>query len=170
MSEEVKKVKKKKKKSSFGRLMGLVSFGMAVYGAVTAVKKAMAHLTKRMEEDNEVCDRKRFVAFGGKREIDLEDVAVSEVEVNALLAETKINLSEIQFTEESVVTVRSAVASVVLQVPAMVRVELEASGPAHSVRNLIPTYEDETLPVLHVKAKCLASELKLLVKAEKADK
>lgn len=150
----------KKKKCPVKRMFRLVKFGLAVYGAITAMKKIVARLTCRLEEDNEIKERKRFLSAFKKREIDLEGESFEELEIYAAGSVTEVDLSEAVISGDVQVSVYSAVSKVFLKVPPMVRVELEQATGVYGFKNLVPAYETEEIPVVRINAKCLAGEIK----------
>lgn len=157
---------KEKKHSLIGCLFRLVTFAVAVYGAVTALARVMVRLANRLEEDNEGSEKKRFFTCLNTREIGLEDEEVSEMDVTAIAACVEVDLSEAVLSEETFVKVRTLGGSVVIKVPAMVRVDMEGKGVVCGFSNMVPNYEKESLPVVHVDAESVGACLKIKIAEE----
>ena len=94
MNQEGIVVVKEEKKSLFGRLFRLVMFGIAVYGTVAAVAKAMLRLANRLEEDNERSEKKRYLNFMNGRNIRFAGEKVSKVEINAVAGGVELDLTD----------------------------------------------------------------------------
>ena len=93
MREEGIVVVKEEKKSFLGKLFRLAMFAVAVYGAVTAAKKAMTRLSRRLEEENEGNEKKRFLTFLNGRTVSLADETVAEIEMNTVASGVELDLS-----------------------------------------------------------------------------
>ncbi|MBQ9767079.1 MAG: hypothetical protein IJW37_03140 [Lachnospiraceae bacterium] len=156
----------KKSKSLIGCLFRLAVFAATVYGAVTAAKKAMARLAVKLEAENEDSEKKRYLNFMNGRTVCPKDETVSAVEVNSMAAGVEVDLTEVELSENTVVTVRSLFSGVVIKVPSMVRVEVEDTDIVSGFMNLVPKYEAENLPVIHMKVQSLFSGVKVEMKAE----
>lgn len=161
MREEGIVVVKEEKRSFIGCLFRLITVAVAVYGAVTAAKQVMARLSKRLEEDNEGKEEKHFFTGLRAREICLQDEAVSAVDITTVAACVEVDLSEAELSEETFVKVRTMGGNVVIKVPAMVRVNMEGRGVVCGLSNMVPTYEDESLPVIYVDAESVGACLKI---------
>lgn len=155
-----------KEKSLLGKLFRLVMFAVAVYGAVTALAKVMVRLANRLEEDNEGNEKKRYLNFMNGRNIRFDGEKVLNVEVNAIASGVEIDLTEAEISEDTEVCVRALMSGVVVKVPPMVRVEVEDTDVLSGFMNLVPNYENENLPVLHVTVQSLLSGVKVEMKAE----
>lgn len=166
MREEGFVVVKEKKHCLLGCLFRLVTFAVAVYGTVTALAKIMKRLSRRLEEDNEGSESKRFFSCLTTREICLDDGEASYLDVTAVAACVELDLSEAILPEESFVKVHSLGGKVVIKVPAMTRVELEGKGVVCGFSNMVPGYEDESLPVIYVDAESLGACLKIKIAEE----
>lgn len=166
MREDGIVVVKEKKHCLFGCLFRLVAFAVAVYGTVTALAKIMRRLSLRLEEDNEGSESKRFFSCLTTREICLEEEEASYLDVTAVAACVELDLSEAILPEESFVKVHSLGGKVVIKVPAMTRVNLEGKGVLCGFSNMVPAYEDETLPVIYVDAESLGACVKIKVGEE----
>ena len=166
MREEGYVAAKEEKHSLFGCLFRLVTFAVAVYGAITAAKKIMSRLSERLEEENEGSESKRFLTCLSTREICLEDEEVSYLDVTAVAACVELDLSDAILPEESFVKVRSLGGKVVIKVPAMTRVNLEGKGMACGFSDMVPNYEDDSLPVIYVDAESIGACLKIKVGEE----
>ena len=57
-------------------------------------------------------------------------------------------------------------ARVVVKVPPMMRVEVDDTDVLSGFMNMVPNYENEELPVLHIKVQSLLSGVKVEMKAE----
>ena len=159
--------KEAKKSSSFiGCMFRLAVFAATVYGAVTAAKKAMARLAVKLEAENENNEKKRYLNFINRRTVCPADETVSAVEVNSMAAGVEVDLTEVELSENTVVTVRSLFSGVVIKVPSMVRVEVEDTDIVSGFMNLVPKYETENLPVIHLKVQSLFPCVKVEMKAE----
>lgn len=156
----------KEEKSFLGTLFRLVMFAVAVYGAVTAAKKVMARLSRRLEEENEGNEKKRYLNFLNGRTISFEDEPVSDIEVNALAAGVELDLTGAELSGETEVCVRALFGAVVVKVPPMVRVEVDDMNIVSGFMNLVPNYEQDILPVIHVKVQSLLSCVKIEMKTE----
>lgn len=161
MREDEFVVVKEKERSLFACLFRLATFAVAVYGAITAAKKIATRLSRRLEEDNEGSESKRFFAGLTNREICLEDEEVSYLDVMAVAACVELDLSTANLSEETFVKVHSLGGKVVVKVPAMTRVELEGKGVMCGFSDMVPNYEDESLPVIYVDAESLGACLKI---------
>ena len=166
MREDGFVVVKEKKHSLFGYLFRLVTFTVAVYGTVTALAKIMKRLSRRLEEDNTGSESKRFFSCLTTREIGLEDEEVTYLDVTAVAACVELDLSEAILPEETFVKVRSLGGKVVIKVPAMTRVSLEGKGVLCGFSNMVPSYEDESLPVIYVDAESLGACVKIKIAEE----
>ena len=152
-----------KKYSLIGCLFRLVTVAVAVYGAVTVAKQIMTRLSKRLEEDNEGTEKKRFFTGLRNREICLEDETVSGVDVTVIAASVEVDLSDAVLSEETFVKIRTLGGNVVLKVPAMVRVVLDEKGVVCGFSNLVPNYEDESLPTIYVDAESVGACVKIKI-------
>jgi len=160
-------VKEEKKENGLlESLFRLAMFAITVYGAVTALAKVMVRLANRLEEDNEGNEKKRFFTCLGKRTICLEDEAISEIDVTVVAAGVEIDLSDADLSEETFLKVCTLGGNVVIRVPAMVRVNMEGKGAACGFSNMVPTYEDESLPVVYVDAESVGACLKIKIGEE----
>ena len=166
MREEEFVAVKEEKHSLFGCLFRLATFAATVYGVITAAKQVMARLSRRLEEDNEGREEKRFFVGLSGREICLEDEAVSCVDLTVAGGSVELDLSDAELADETYVKVRSLGGSVVVKVPAMVRVELEGKGVVCGFSNMVPTYEEESLPVMYVDAESVGACLKIVLGEE----
>lgn len=164
MKEEVVVVKEEKC-SFIGGLFRLATFAVAVYGAVMAAKKVLTRLTTRLEEDNEGNESKRFLSCLGSREICLEEEEVSGIEVIAAGSFTELDLSEAIFSDETFVKVRTLGGKTIIKVPPMVRVKLEGKGVLCGFSNMVPSYEDESLPIVYVSAESIGACVKIRVES-----
>lgn len=159
--------KEAKKSNSFiGCMFRLAMFAAMVYGAVTAVKKAMARLAVKLEADNDGSEKKRYLNFMNGRNICPTDEKVSDIEVNSIASGVEVDLTEVELSEETFVTVRSLLSGVVIKVPSMVCVEVEDTDIVSGFINLVPKYENEDLPVLRLKVQSLFSGVKIEMKTE----
>ena len=166
MREEGLVVVKEEKKSCFiGCLFRLVTVAVAVYGAVMAVKKVMTRLSDRLEADNETSERKRFLSFLNGRTISLDEEPVSGIEINTVASGVELDLTEAELSEYTEVCVRTVLGGVVVKVPPMVRVEVDDTDVMSGFMNLVPQYESEELPVIHVKVQSLLSCVKVEMQA-----
>ncbi len=163
MREEEFVTVKEKKCSFIGCLFRLVTFAVAVYGAVTAAKQVLARLSRRLEEDNEGSESKRYLTGLGMREICLEDEDVSAVDLTVVVGNAELDLSDADLSHETFVKVRILGGKAVIKVPAMVRVELEGKGVLCGISDMVPGYEDERLPVIYVDAECAGACLKVVL-------
>lgn len=165
--EDVITGKESKKKTSFlGKVFRLAMFAATVYGAVMAFVRAMRRLTNRMEEDNEGNEKKRYMNFMNGRNIRFNGEVLSAVEVNAIAGGVELDLTEAELLEDMSVCVRALLSGVVVKVPPMVRVEVEDTKVLSGFVNLVPNYEKETLPVIHLEVQSLLSGVKVEMKAE----
>ncbi len=165
MKEEVVVVKEEKG-CLLGCLFRLAVFAATVYGAVTAAKKVMKRLANRLEADNEENERKRYLSFLNGKTVSFDGEAVSVLEANAMASGVEIDLTGAELSEYTEVTVRAVLSGVVVKVPTMVRVEVEDTDVLSGFMNLVPNYEEEDLPVIHVKVQSLLSAVKIEMKAE----
>lgn len=160
MREEVVAVKEKKC-CPLGCLFRLAVFAATVYGAFTAAKKVLNRLANRLEEDNEGSDEKRYVVGLGTREICLEDKEVSGVGMTVLGGCAELDLTDAELAGETSVKIRTLGGKVVVKVPAMVRVEFSGKGVLCGFSNMVPSYEDESLPVVYVDADSIGACVKI---------
>ncbi len=164
MRDEVVAVKEEKC-CLFRCLFRLAVFAATVYGAVTAAKKVMNRLANRLEVDNEGNEKKRYLSFLNGRTVAFDEETVSDIEVNALASGVEIDLTEAELSEYTEVCVRSVLSGVVVKVPPMVRVEADDADVLSGFMNLVPNYEEEDLPVIHVKVQSLLSGVKVEMQA-----
>ena len=157
---------KEKKCCLLGSLFRVAMFAATVYGAVTAAKKVMARLSRRLEEDNEGNAKKRYLSFMNGKNICFDGEKVSDIEVNALASGVELDLTEATLSEDMTVCVRTLLSGVVIKVPPMVRVAAEDTDVLSGFMNAVPNYEEEELPVIHIKVRSLLSGVKLEMKAE----
>ena len=112
----------------FGCLFRLATVAVTVYGAVTASKKVLARLSRRMEEDNEGSKQKRYLVGLDTREICLEDENPSDVDITVIGGCAELDLRDVVLSGETFVKVRTLGGKVVVKVPPMVRVALDGKG------------------------------------------
>ena len=160
MSEEMVAVKEKKS-CLFGCLFRLAVLAATVYGAVTAAKKVMSRLANRLEADNEGNEKKRYLSFLSGKTVAFDEEAVSDIEVYAVASGVELDLTDAELSEYTEVCVRAVLSGVVVKVPTMVRVEVEDTDVLSGFMNLVPNYEEEDLPVIHVKVQSLLSGVKV---------
>ena len=166
MREEGIVVVKEEKKSFIGKWFRLALFVVAVYGAITAAKKVMTCLSRRLEEDNEGKEKKRYLSFLNGRTLSFEEEKVSGIEVNAVASGVEIDLTDAELSDGAEVCVRALLSGVVVKVPPMMRVEVDDTDVLSGFMNMVPNYENEELPVLHIKVQSLLSGVKVEMKAE----
>lgn len=155
-----------KKCSFIGCLFRLVTVAVAVYGAVTAAKKVMDRLSRRMEEDNEENTQKRYFVGLDTREICLEDEEIAGADLTVVGGCAELDLCDAMLSEETFVKVRTLGGKVVIKVPPLVRVELDGKGVICGFSNQVPSYENESLPVVYVNAESLGACLKVVLGEE----
>lgn len=160
MKEEGVVAVKEEKCCLFRCLFRLAVFAATVYGAVTAAKKAMGRLANRLEAGNEGNEKKRYLSFLNGRTVALEG-PVSDIEVSAVASGVEVDLTGAELSEYTEVCVRAVMSGVVVKVPPMVRVEAEDVDVLSGFMNLVPNYEEEDLPVIHVKVQSLLSGVKV---------
>lgn len=157
---------REKKCCLFGCLFRLVTVAVAVYGAVTAAKKVLARLSRRMEEDNEGNEQKRYLVGLGSREICLEDETLAGVDLTVIGGCAALDLCDAEFSGETFVKVRILGGKAVVKVPPMVRVSLDGSGLICGFSNQVPSYEDESLPMVYVTAESAGACVKVVLGEE----
>lgn len=157
---------KEEKSCLFRTVFRLAVFAATVYGAVTAAKKVMNRLTSRLEADNEGNEKKRYLNFLNGEKVSFDEEAVSDVEVYAVASGVEFDLTGAELSEYTEVCVRSVLSGVVIKVPPMVRVEADDTDVLSGFMNLVPNYEEEDLPVIHVKVQSLLSGVKIEMQAE----
>lgn len=162
MREEVVTVKEEKC-CLFRCLFRLAVVAATVYGAYTAVKKVLNRLSIRLEADNEGSDEKRYVVGLGTREVSLEGENVSDVDMTVLGGCAELDLTDAGLAEETFVKLRTLGGKVVVKVPAMVRVDFSGKGVVCGFSNMVPSYENESLPVIHVDAESVGACLKIVL-------
>jgi len=155
-----------KKCSFIGCLFRLATVAVAVYGAVTAAKKVMDRLSRRMEEDNEENTQKRYFVGLDTREICLEDEEIAGADLTVVGGCAELDLCDAMLSEETFVKVRALGGKVVIKVPPLVRVELDGKGVICGFSNQVPSYENESLPVVYVNAESLGACLKVVLGEE----
>lgn len=155
-----------KKCSFIGCLFRLATVAVAVYGAVTAAKKGMDRLSRRMEEDNEENTQKRYFVGLDTREICLEDEEIAGADLTVVGGCAELDLCDAMLSEETFVKVRTLGGKVVIKVPPLVRVELDGKGVICGFSNQVPSYENESLPVVYVNAESLGACLKVVLGEE----
>lgn len=155
-----------KKCSLLGCLFRLATVAVAVYGAVTAAKKVMDRLSRRMEEDNEENTQKRYFVGLDTREICLEDEEIAGADLTVVGGCAELDLCDATLSEKTFVRVRTLGGKVVIKVPPLVRVELDGKGVICGFSNQVPSYENESLPVVYVNAESLGACLKVVLGEE----
>lgn len=165
MREEEFSVGTEKRSSLFGCLFRLATVAVAVYGAITAAKKVLARLTRRLEEGNEGNEAKRYLVGLGIREICPEET-VSGVDLTVVGGCAELDLQDAEISGEVFVKVRALGGKIVIKVPAMVRVELDGKGVVCGCSNQVPSYENESLPVAYVDAACVGACVKVVLGEE----
>lgn len=163
MREEAFVAEKEEKGSLIGCLFRLATVAVAVYGAVTAAKKVLARLTRRLEEDNEGNESKRYLVGLGSREICPEEEKLSGVDLTVIGGCAELDLQDAELSGEVFVKVRAVGGKIVIKVPAMVRVNLEGKGVICSFSNQVPAYEKENLPVIYVDGESVGACLKIVL-------
>ena len=156
-------VVKEKKCGLFRCLFRLAVVAATVYGAVTAAKQVAARLSRRLEEENDENPEKRYFAGLCTREICLEDEEVSAVDLTVAGGCVTLDLSDAELTGDSFVKIRALGGKVVVKVPTMVRVNFEGKGIVSGFSNMVPAYEDESLPVVYVNAETAGACLKIVM-------
>lgn len=157
---------REEKCSFIGCLFRLATVAVAVYGAVTAAKNVLVRLSRRMEEDNEENEQKRYLVGLGAREICLEDKEISGVDLTVIGGCAELDLCDAIFSGEIFVKVRALGGKVVMKVPPMVRVALDGKGVFCGFSNQVPFYEDEALPVIYVNADSFGACVKTVLGEE----
>lgn len=153
----------KEKCSLFRCLFRLVMFAVAVYGAVTAAKRVFARLSRRLEEGNEGSEQKRYFVGLGSREICLEDEEITGVDLTVIGGCAELDLRAAELSEMNFVKVRTLTGRVVVKVPPMVRVDLDGKGVICGFSNQVPSYENESLPIIYVNAESLGACVKIVL-------
>ncbi len=162
--EEV--VVKKEKRTLFGKLFHLAVVAATIYGAVKAIAAFVRRLTRKVEEDNPWCDKKRYLAIGNEKNLNLSGEKVSYAEVYGVGAAVQMDLSEAELSQVTELSVRILMSGVILTVPPMVRVQVESRQMASGVVNLVPAYENEDLPLIYVTVNSLMSAVRIKVREE----
>lgn len=165
MREERVAAAREEKCCLFRCLFRLAVVAATVYGAVTAAKSVMARLANRLEADNEGNEKKRYF-FGMTRKTVCPEASVSKVDMTVVAACAELNLCEADLSEETFVKVRTLGGRVVIKVPTMVRVRLEEKGVICGFSDMVPNYEDESLPVVYVDAESAVACLKIVIGEE----
>ncbi len=147
-------------------LFRVVSIAVAVYGAVTAVKKVLARLSRRMEEENEGNEQKRYFVGLSSREICLEDEEIAGVDLTVVGGCAELDFGDAKLSGETFVKVRILGGKVLVKVPPMVRVSLDGSGVICGFSNQVPSYEDETLPIVYVDGESVGACIKVVLEEE----
>lgn len=147
-------------------LFRMATVAVAVYGAVTAAKKVLARLSRRMEEDNEGNEQKRYLVGLGSRAICLEDEELAGVDLTVVGGCAELDLDDAKLSEETFVKVRVLGGKVLVKVPPMVRVSLDGSGLICGFSNQVPAYEDESLPMVYVTAESAGACVKVVLGEE----
>ena len=88
--EEV--VGKKEKRTLFGKLFHLAVVAATLYGAIKAIAAFVRRLTRKVEEDNPWCDRKRYLAIGNEKNLNLSGEKMSYAEVYGVGAAVQMDL------------------------------------------------------------------------------
>lgn len=162
--EEV--VVKKEKRTRFGKLFHLAVVVATIYGVVKAIAAFVRRLTRKVEEDNPWCDKKRYLAIGNEKNLNLSGEKVAGAEVYGVGAAVQVDLSEAELSSVTELSVRVLMSGVILTVPPMVRVQVESKQMASGVVNLVPTYENKELPLIYVTVNSLMSAVRVKVREE----
>lgn len=93
----------------------------------------------------------------------MEDEEVSDVDVTVVGGCAELDLSDAELAGEAFVKIRILGGKVVVKVPAMVRVDLSGKGAVCGFSNMVPSYEDENLPIIHVDAESVGACLKVAI-------
>lgn len=155
---------KEKKGSLIGSLFRLAVFAMTVYGMYTAAKKVTAQLARRLEEDNEGSEEKRFFTCLRSRYIYPEES--SELDVTTVASCVEVDLCGMELPDEMSVKLRTFGGQVVVKVPTMVRVEVTGRGRVCSLSSMVPNYENPDLPVIYVDADSMVANVKIEIGEE----
>ena len=147
-------------------LFRMATVAVAVYGAVTATKKVLARLSRRMEEDNEGSEQKRYLVGLGNWEICLEDEVITGVDLTVIGGCVELDLRDAKLSEMNFVKVRILGGKVLVKVPTMVRVDLDGSGVICGFSNQVPSYENESLPIIYVNAESFGACVKVVLDEE----
>lgn len=166
MREEGVTAVKEEKCCLFRCLFRLAVVAATVYGAVTAAKKVMNRLANRLEADNEGNEKKRYLSFLNGKTVAFDGEAVNGLEVNAVASGVELDLTKAELSEYTEVCVRTMLSGVVIKVPPMVRVDVDDTDVLSGFMNLVPNYEEENLPVIHIKVQSLLSGVKIEMQAE----
>lgn len=141
-------------------------FAVTVYGAIKALTKVMGQLTNRLEENNDGNEKKRYLSFMNGRNLSFREEKLSDMEAYAVTAGLEVDLTEAELTGDARVCVRALGSGVMIKVPSMMRVEVENSNVLSGFVNLVPKYENENLPVLHLTVQTILSGVRVEMKAE----
>ena len=90
---------------------------------------------------------------------------MSGIEVIAAGSFTELDLSEAIFSDETFVKVRTLGGKTIIKVPTMVRVKLEGKGVLCGFSNMVPSYENESLPIVYVSAESIGACVKIRVES-----
>lgn len=162
--EEV--IVKKEKRTLFGKLFHLAVVAATIYGVVKTIAAFVRRLTRKVEEDNPWCDKKRYMAIGSEKNLSLSGEKLASAEVYGVGGAIQMDVSEAELSPVTEVSVRVLMSGVILTVPPMVRVQVESKQVASGVVNLVPAYEKEELPLIYVTVNSLMSAVRIQVREE----
>lgn len=148
--EEEERLYLEEKERKVHRLVRLAKALLAVYGALIAVKKLVERIGKKFEEENQKGGVKRHILFLDGKTVKVEG-PVTELELFTGLSGVVVDLTAAQFSKEASLTVYGLMSGISIKLPPMVRVECDSAELFSGYANLVPSYEDETLPVFRLK-------------------
>jgi len=147
------------------RVLGVLTVLAAIYGLVQMLAAGMMWKGKQWEKENEKSGHKRFLSFmngASRRPIG----KVDSVTLFSVMGGTELDLTGAELGEYTRVSVRSAMAGVVIKVPPMVEVVDDSKSIMSGVANMVPHYSREGLPVVHVDSECLMSGISIKMVCE----
>lgn len=148
--EEESKLYMEEKEPKIYLLFRLAKALITIYGAVIAAKKFVERIGKKFEEENKKGGLKRHVLFLDGKTVKVED-EVTDLELYTALSGVIVDLTAATFSGESTLTIYGLASGISVKLPPMVRVESDSMQLIGGYADLIPSYEDQSLPVLKLK-------------------
>ena len=146
-----------KKNGIMGNLCKLALVIGGIYAAMLAVGRFVAKKAQELECKNEGMPEKNYLAVMNGQMIKIGREPLEKITLRSYLGGVTFDLTEAEFTEETEIIITGLMSGVVVKVPPMVRVKLEGTNILSGFANMVPEYETEGLPLVHVHAECLMS-------------
>ncbi len=160
-----KKCDNEKNSCKVGKIIAriLLIYAACVAIAVTVLKIIEKLRTKKAEAENPGRDCKVFYNYLGAKAIKLDDVSIDGVISKNIFGATTLDLSGVNFNEDSFISISSKFSALSIIVPSDVNVKVDGLIKSSVVNNA--SENDEELPTLYVASDISFSAVKI-TKAE----